>query len=124
MELMDSIDTKEIKENLYNLKEVMPGEDQFVYDFAKVLSDRLNPRLAPIGLKMSIELLLTDLHNGVNSFSEPSINRLLGYPDIMYNAISGLIVPKIVEKVVPQDFYEAYNVFCGKVEEEMKKSKE
>lgn len=104
MEISDAISTEEMKTKLQNLKEHMPNEPQFTYDFGAYLATRLNPQLNPMGFNLAIQLTLYDLEKGVNGFTgKPVPSSLSGMPNTVY-IIMEMNIPRIARAVCPSDF--------------------
>ena len=107
-----AIDTLEMKEKLTHLSKYMEdqsgsflqGMDSTVFEFSRLLSERLNPQIVPAGFIMGAELLLYDLRRGVNGFTmEPIKSPLVGMPDTVYDGLR-LYIPKIANAVAPSEF--------------------
>lgn len=99
-----AISMEEVKVKLRNLSEHLPNEDKILYEFARLLADRLNEKLVPEGFLLGAQLLLYDLERGIDGYTGQRINsRLVGYPPIIYVSIE-LMIPMIAEATCPADF--------------------
>ena len=104
MEISDAIATGEMKTKLENLREHMPDESEFIYDFGAFLADRLNPELTPLGFNVTVRLTLQDLQNGVVGYSGELVPDCLGgmspsvYADMRKN------IPRIARAICPSSF--------------------
>lgn len=106
MELTDAISTDEIKAKLQNLKEHMPGEPQFTYDFAAYLATKLNPKLAPMGFNITFQLTLYDLRKGIDGITKkPTPSSISMMPAPVY-IVTEMNLPRIAQAVCPKDFAE------------------
>ncbi|MFH1210122.1 MAG: hypothetical protein V1663_05025 [archaeon] len=104
MEISDAISTEEMKAKLQNLREHMPDEDQFTYDFGNYLATRLDQELNPMGFNMVVELTLYDLQKGINGFTgKPTPISLSGMPAPVY-VVMKMNIPSIARAVCPSDF--------------------
>lgn len=112
MGLDDAINTDEMKKKLQNLREYMPGETRFFYDFGSYLATRLNSRLNPIGFNMAAVLTLYDLETGVNGFTGERVPASLsGMPSVVYGVMATRI-PDIARAVCPGDFAKSVDEVC------------
>ncbi|MBI2499812.1 hypothetical protein HYV88_06215 [Candidatus Woesearchaeota archaeon] len=104
MEISDAVSTEEMRIKLQNLREHMPGEPQFTYDFGAYLATRLNSQLNPIGFNMAVQLTLYDLQKGVNGFTgKPVPHSLSGMPASFYTVME-MNIPRFARAVCPSDF--------------------
>ena len=107
MEITDAISTDEIKAKLQNLREFMPGRDNFTYEFGAYLGTRLNPRLNPMGFNMAVQLVIYDLEKGVDGFTgKPVPSSLSGMPSMIY-VLMEMNTPVIAKAVCPPNFADA-----------------
>lgn len=121
MSQQKAISMEPVKEKLRNLKDYMPGGEEFVYNFGKFLADRLNPQLISSGFNVAAELALHDLEQGVDGFSkQPIRNGLEGYPSPVYAALR-MQVPDIAKAVCPEEFAKGVKEFYEQVKADMKK---
>ena len=99
-----AISMEPVKEKLCDLEKYMPKEHHSLYKFGKLLSDRINPEINPIGFYYAAETLLHDLQAGVDGFSgQPIRDSLAGNPPIFYTVLRWKI-PHIAKAVCPEDF--------------------
>lgn len=104
MEILDAISTEDMKTKLQNLREYMPGEPEFTYDFGAYLAKRLNSPLNPMGFNMTIQLTLFDMQKGVDGFTgKPVPSSLSGMPVPLY-VVMEMNIPRIARAVCPSDF--------------------
>ena len=106
MEITDAISTEEIITKLRNLKEHMPGEDGFTYDFGAYLALRIegHPKINPMGFNTVMQLTLYDLEKGVSGFpAKPVPHSLSGMPSTVY-VIMEMNTLRIARAVCPSDF--------------------
>jgi hypothetical protein len=104
MGISDAISTEELKVKLLNLKELMPEESEFVYDFGAYFATRLNKRINPNGFNLEYQLTLYDLNRGVDGYTnQPVPHSLSGLPSIVYAAM-GMNIIGIARAVCPSDF--------------------
>lgn len=98
----------EIVDRLKNLPSYMPAQLDQIYEFGRLLAERIGTGdLAPMGFNMAAELLLYDLQTGIDGFTgKPMDSSLLGYPPIIYKAIR-LNIPAIAKATCPAEFAQA-----------------
>ena len=93
MTLEDAISTIELKQKLMNLNKVMLDATEPLYEFAKLLADKLGPTTSPVNFYLlSSEQIYEDLNRAIGSKSKklPTIIRMQ--------------IPEIAEAVCPKDF--------------------
>ncbi len=100
---MHAIDLTDAKEKLKNYKAVDPEADAALCAYAATLGKRFNERLLPVGVNMSIQLVIHDLQRGVCGFGGSLPRELIGNPPVFY-AILLLRTPDILRKTMPTDF--------------------
>ena len=101
-----SVITDEMKHKLNNLEWSQPELGKEVWEFGKILSNKLSPGLAPAGFITTAIFLLTDLKNGVDGFTkQPIKSSLVGQPQGVYDLLAGFM-PIIAEAVAPKEFAE------------------
>lgn len=136
---MEATDMKKVKENLSNLEKIFLSQERFVYEFAKYFGSRLNDKLIPIEFIIEIKLTLLDISTGshrlavrrgdtsqkFDAFGNVVPQILLNKPAIVYVALETIIIPRILELVLPEDFLievqNAIEVINDHVKEMMKK---
>lgn len=112
--------TSGIKRNLKNLRQIMPSEDDTLYEFADFLSERLNSRLVPEGFNMAAQLALYDLKTGVDGYTHQSIrSRLVGYPSMIY-ALLEMRIPDLAQATCPEPFAKGVKRVYDEVHEMMR----
>jgi hypothetical protein len=84
------IDTSEIKEKLINLQNDLPNLPSNVHKFAKLLAERLNPRINSVGFVVETQLLIYDIQTGVNGYNgEAMVCDIEGFnPEEIYTSFA------------------------------------
>src|SRR3989344_9243327 len=102
MELTGLISTEEITEKLQNLKDHMPNESEFTYDFGTYLATRLGQsEIDPLGFNTTVQRVLYDFAKGIDGFTrKPVPSSLSGMPGAVYVAMRTRI-PEIARAVCP-----------------------
>ena len=119
MGIEDALDMNQVKQKLTNLRDYMPNQHESVYEFGRLLSERLNPTLVPIGFNLTAEQLVEDLRKGVDSYSgKPIRGKLAGMPKQLY-AIWGMFIDQIAEAVCPEDFAQGVKEIRKEIREEI-----
>ena len=104
MEISDAISTEEIRRKLQNLREYMPNEPEFIYDFGAYVATRLNPDLNAIGFNIQFQLALSDVRRGIEGHTKkPTPASISGMPAPIY-AVTEMNLPRIARSVCPTDF--------------------
>ena len=104
MEISDAISTEEIRRKLQNLREYMPDEHEFTYDFGAYLATRLNSELNAIGFIIQFQLTLSDARRGIDGTTKkPSPASISGMPAPIY-VVTEMKIPRIARAVCPTDF--------------------
>lgn len=94
---------EDARDKLRNLKRIMPGLDQTVYDFGEYLSETLGDELEPLGFRILSELTIYNLKNGIEQADAPSTKKLAGYPSCIYDSLK-LYIPAIADAAFPESF--------------------
>jgi hypothetical protein len=112
MDMGQALPMDDAKKKLANLEEHMPGAiDPLVYEYARYLSEQLNPRLVPIGFLTACELALSDLATGRDGRGNPIRNGAVGYPPMIYGLLR-LNIPQIADAIFSTAFADGVkNVF-------------
>jgi hypothetical protein len=120
MNMGQALPMDDAKKKLANLEEHMPGAiDPLVYEFARYLSEHLNPQLVPMGFVMACELALSDLATGKDGRGNPIRNGAVGYPPQIYGLLR-LNIPQITDAVFPTAFADGVKNFLEEVNRKMK----
>jgi hypothetical protein len=97
----------DIEDRLRNLKEYMPNQLAVIYEFGRLLADRVSPTTIPMGFIVAAELLIVDLESGVDGFTNKPMNtNMVGYPPSFYQVVSSM-VPDITKATCPPEFAQA-----------------
>ena len=109
---------------LKNLKEYLPGQQDFIYDFADYLWDRANDDLVPQGFNLMAELAIYDLQNGVDWYTnKPIAHKVAWYPPMMY-AMMRMFIPQISKALFWEEFGNVIKWVQDEVFKAIKDSKE
>jgi hypothetical protein len=82
---MNAIDMTSAKDALNNLP-ADANEVERIY--CAELASRLNERLVPVGIALSVQLLDYDCRRGKSGFSRPLHPKLVGHPPVMYGILA------------------------------------
>lgn len=128
--IMQKIDQSEDMEafgdKLRNLKQFVPEVSPLMVEFGRVLADRLNPRLLPMGLHLAQELTLMDLQQGTDGFAVTSIkgleplskSSLALQPPITYALIRARMLD-VVDRLLPPRFAQGYREWVAETMRQM-----
>lgn len=98
----------EVAMKLRDLRNILPGQQKEIYEFARLLSYYLNPTLVPEGLSLAMELLSHDLSQGIHGYSKrPIQSSLTGQPPMLYRVLS-LSFEDIVIATCPKEFADQF----------------
>jgi hypothetical protein len=111
-----AVSMEEPIKRLQNLSEHLPGEESEIYEFAAMLAKRLNPDLLPVGVNLSIELLLHDLKKGVDGYTGRPIHGIGGMPPMFY-VVLRLAIPRILDAAFPVEFAKRVKEIMAEVAE-------
>lgn len=120
-----AISMEPMKEKLRNLKEYLPGEDNFMYNFGKYLADTLNPELIPEGFNLACELAIDALRKGGDYGSYGKVKvppSLVGCPSMLYSVLR-MRIPAIAKAACPPEFAEEVNKVYKEVNAKIKEKK-
>jgi hypothetical protein len=92
------IDTSEVKSKL-NAK---PIGIYHIDEFCRLLANRLNSQVTPLGFLMAFELMKLDVEKGIDGFTGKRIDSPIAGLGI--GGVIQLTMIKIAEKVLPEDF--------------------
>lgn len=121
-----AISMKPVKEKLRNLKEYLPGEDDFMYGFGKYLAERLNPELIPEGFNLACELTIDELRKGGDYGKYGKVKvppSLVGYPSVLYDVLR-MRIPDFAKAACPPEFAEEVNKVYEEVNAKIKEDRE
>lgn len=94
------ISTAVPSDKLINVRDHMPGLDDFSYDVAAFIGHRLGkgPALLPEGVNMCFMLCLVDLQSGIDGFTGQRLpSSIAGMPPMLYAMFRAICWPKLVE---------------------------
>lgn len=93
-------------EKLKNLREYLPWEMDFLYDFADFLSTRANNQLVPSWFNLMAELAIHDLTNWTDWFNnnQPISHKVAWYPAMMYS-LTRHMLPKIAWAIFSEEYW-------------------
>ncbi|MEI7792238.1 MAG: hypothetical protein WCI57_01995 [Candidatus Berkelbacteria bacterium] len=98
------ISTDEAKQKLRNLAQYIPNQEEILYDFGRLLADRLNPELYPIGFVMTYATTLHDMETGISDVDgKPIQSQYVGCRPVAYAVLSSLI-GGIASAIFPEEF--------------------
>jgi len=113
---MQPVPTDEVKNKFRNLRQHMPDQEKEVYEFARLLADRIGRVLLPQGLVLSSDILILDLQRDVNSQTEQPFDiesrLLIGHSDALYQLL-GMSLPGIATVAISKEFGDVVEELCA-----------
>jgi len=108
MSPLDEASLAVAREKLEHLEQYWPDGTPALYRFSRVLAGRLNnPEIEPLGLKMEMELLLTDLASGIDGSGKPITDDAAGYAPAVYVQLH-MRFSDLVDRAFPPEFARGY----------------
>lgn len=124
----EAFDMTEPKRKLRNLGSYMPGANSYVVMYGRYLAERLNPQLVPMGFILGCELVIHDLHKGVDGFTQGPIpiehRKLVGMPAMFYNILriqTPLIAKAVLEPADAEEVQREYDAMMAHIKEQQSK---